>query len=543
MKKIYLTVYSILRKIHNQKGIQFFFKTTQRTFATLSFIVTFLVALDQLPKKFRIIDFTPEPTPLFNKKSTNDSLNILITHFDDYYNEKDSNPVGKIIASRIENLINKKKIPFKVIYTDSIRSPQNPTEAKEFLFKNNGDLLIYGLFKNEVGNKRQGDIYFRTVSLNVMPEMENFDSKLVDRYDTEWRPFKSYDIDKNHFNIDSLNFDNWIQSLLILKQNKEEKFSLRNYQRYRKLYVYNSDSSIGNLTKAYTFYERANLNRAVGNFYDSISETDSIIFYYKKYIDSFTSATFSNVKSINNVITMANFATAFNDQIMDLKEIKYSDYSNFKEPKLALKYIDEDINRIHNSFKQLKPLTEEAGDIDKKSTQSFETVSIHEPVFLSDKPLQVAGQPIISSSWDLSRLYLLKAFIILKHFEDITSIREARVSIDSIDPYSRPLNLTKILSSSDTLRIPPIDYVLINLVLCKKENNLSKYDSILNESEIVKFFPKDTLLKYEAYLINYFETDKTAKKTSKKSFWIYLIVVPLILVLIFAIIKRRKLLF
>lgn len=273
--------------------------------------------------------------PIFNRNISKDSVNIIVAKFDNLYKVSPNNCVGNVLAHKIYDLKTIKKLPINVFYADSIESPNEPNQAKQLLQKHNAEILIYGIYRNNTTICDSGSVCFKTASNNLLNYIAKSKEVNIDNYNKEYKPFNSYDVDNGVFTLDTLSFDNWIQSLYILKQRGNL------YNKY--VALYSISKQLTHIGKAQKFLERSLLNHQIENYYDAIADIDTAISLLKIDYESKESLALSKIKTGTEFFEHFLKYQNYNEKIKLLKSRKYILYTFFNEPKIVIKMIDTDI--------------------------------------------------------------------------------------------------------------------------------------------------------------------------------------------------------
>ncbi|MFD2937868.1 hypothetical protein [Spirosoma flavum] len=219
---------------------------------------------------------TAVKAPIFINNITKDSVNIIVARFENYYNPNISNCIGNAIAKRINQVTYSKQLPINVIYNDSLLSPQTVKEAKDIAQANNSDLIIYGLFKNSNNQCGDGKVCFRTTANSFLKTSADSSNINLEKYDLDFKDIKSGQIELGQFSLDTVAFDYWIESLVILKRNKNY------FSGFRSLYKIPDNISL--IDKYERYNKRGIMNAKLGLYYKAISDYDTAISTCKKRI-------------------------------------------------------------------------------------------------------------------------------------------------------------------------------------------------------------------------------------------------------------------
>jgi tetratricopeptide (TPR) repeat protein len=152
----------------------------------------------------------------FPKKFQKDTLYILITRFEDYFNKTETTCFGRSLRDRIDVKANKNHIPIKICYTDKF-SPQTVTDVKALQKRYNADLVLWGRLKNVLKDCSEGDFCFLSQPSDTLIRLVGgeIDVEQMDlEYEQKISPSK---IEQGEFHVDSLSFDHWLAAIYNIK--------------------------------------------------------------------------------------------------------------------------------------------------------------------------------------------------------------------------------------------------------------------------------------------------------------------------------------
>lgn len=353
--------------------------------------------------------------PAFNALHSSDSINILITRFEDYYMPDKDNCVGKAINYRIRQIAYKKELPINVLYIDSIESPVTPDEAKVIANKNNSDLIIYGKFRSMNDRCGEGKICFKTAANNFLEATADSNNISINKEAETYINIQPDQIETGEFSLDTVSFDSWIQSLYVLKKRSSV------FDKYIALYRINSPSN-NDVFRMYKFQERAKLNSAIGNHYDAISDFDSAYVISQNLITRFANQSISHLRTYDSFVKFNMMIQALEKDSYKMLYNELAAYTNINQPRKALELLERKIDQ-----EQLKKSI--------RDEVKANSLNMHKLQFNKDKVVLDSNNKNLSlknyklygfyDSSVLADLYLIKSYILLRDFEEVVESEKA----------------------------------------------------------------------------------------------------------------------
>jgi tetratricopeptide (TPR) repeat protein len=152
----------------------------------------------------------------FPKKFQKDSLYVLVTRFEDYTSKKETECFGRSLVSRMDVIINQKKLPVRYYYIDKL-APKSKQDAKNIQRQYNADLVFWGSIKNIEKDCGAGDFCFKSEPSDTLIHLAGGDTspqKLDVNYEIGVSPS---DIEQKGFHVNQKWFDSWLLDIYNIK--------------------------------------------------------------------------------------------------------------------------------------------------------------------------------------------------------------------------------------------------------------------------------------------------------------------------------------
>lgn len=211
----------------------------------------------------------------FPARFVRDTLYVLITRFEDFENENDTECWGRNIERKIDELVQKRRMPVRFCYRDDV-SPNQSYEADRCRDQFHADLVIWGKLKNAGPDCTADELCLEfeisdTLTLNAGGVVKRSESK----YETD---VSSADIQKNLFSMNGERFDKFLTGMFDLKIGKYLQAVQEQFQE-----MFAVDESLGPKKKAEAYVISGDFKASLGRYVEAIADYDKAIAIDPKY--------------------------------------------------------------------------------------------------------------------------------------------------------------------------------------------------------------------------------------------------------------------
>jgi len=198
-----------------------------------------------------------------------DTLYVLITRFEDFEKENDTECWGRNIERKIDEIVKKRKMPVRFCYRNDL-SPNQSYEASRCRDQFHADLIIWGKLSNAGPDCTAEGLCLEfdisdTLTINAGGEIRKSESK----YETN---VSSSDIQKNLFSMNGERFDQWFLGMYNLKIGKQLQSAERQAQK-----LFSIDENWDKEKKGETYISRGNFKASFGRYAEAIGDYDQAI--------------------------------------------------------------------------------------------------------------------------------------------------------------------------------------------------------------------------------------------------------------------------
>ncbi|MFN0175685.1 MAG: tetratricopeptide repeat protein [Saprospiraceae bacterium] len=205
----------------------------------------------------------PDPGCGFPAHFVRDTLYVLITRFEDFENENDTECYGRNIERRIDALVQSHKLPIQFCYRDDLL-PNQSLDADRIRDEFHADIIIWGKLRNAGPNCKSDGF---CLQFNPSDSFIHHIGREISTPQTNdyQRNISSFDIEQGQIRMGAEMFDDWLIGM----------FNLKIRQQNPRLFTVAEWWDKNKKTEAYLL--RAVLKGTVGDDLAAIADLDQVI--------------------------------------------------------------------------------------------------------------------------------------------------------------------------------------------------------------------------------------------------------------------------